>query len=118
MSKGAKAKTVQKAAKPIKKSIEGRTTQISLDIYERAKKDAKYRKMTVDQYLDSLLREVVFKPAKSKGSKKQDLIGYCPNCDAIIKHSTIKATTSKTPPSEEPKTGASFFSKFFGKNSD
>ncbi|MFK7824991.1 MAG: hypothetical protein AB8G05_12595 [Oligoflexales bacterium] len=107
MSQGAKNKSV-------KKNIEGRTTQISLDVYERVKKDAKYRKMTVDQYLDSILREVIFKPTKTKESRKKDLLGYCPNCEATIKHSTIKLEVSKKP-TESLQLEKSFFSRIFKK---
>ena len=118
MKQEAKAKSAQKTNKADKKSIYGRTTQISMDAYERAKKDAKYRKMTVDQYLDSLLREVIFKPAKPKGSKKQDLLGYCPNCGATIKKSTIKLDAPKIDSHMPVKPAEGFFAKLFKKKTD
>ena len=115
MNQGAKSKSVQRTSKPSKKSIDGRTTQISLDVYERAKKDAKYRKMTVDQYLDSLLRELIFKPAKNKENKRKDFLGYCPNCEATIKLSTLKSEAPQAC-TESVKPEKSFFSKLFKKN--
>lgn len=91
-----KAKQVRHSHKSNKKSLEGRTTKISLDVYERAKKDAKYRKLSVDQYVDTLLREVLFKATKTRTNKKQDFLGYCPNCNATIKQSTLKSELPET----------------------
>jgi len=98
------------------KVAEGRTSKIKPDIYERVKKDAKYKKMTVDQYLDVLLRRELFQEKKRPRAGKKDFLGYCPNCSSKVKLSTLKSEApSDTSVPATPDGGEGFFQKFFGK---
>lgn len=72
-----------------------RITKIKLDVYERLKRDAKYKKMGVDQYLDSFLRSQIFEPKRKNSKQKKDFLGYCPHCKSAVKHSTLKEERSE-----------------------
>lgn len=98
-----------------KDSPEGRITRIKKDIYERLKKDSKFRKLSVDQFVDLILRQELFGAKKSTPKRKADFLGYCPNCSAMVKQSTIKSEAAPETTPREPAPAGGWLSRLLAK---
>ena len=98
-----------------KNESEGRITKIKKDVYERLKKDSKYKKLSVDQFVDQILRQELFGQKKSSPKRKADFLGYCPNCSAMVKQSTLKAEAAPDQEVGTDKPPQGWLSRLMGK---
>ena len=72
------------------KKTDGRgLCRVDVDILDRLKREARYRKSDVDATLNRVLRKALYENSMKKKERSKDFRGYCPNCKAVIKESTL-----------------------------